>query len=323
MSLIGGVVGASKLLNFNIKKLLNAMGIAGASCPILAGQKWEDIEGPSIMCKYNAWAGWCAQLATVAALMAEKGFTGDPSIFDGELDFGLISGSGFFKPEILMGNLGKDWHILKSAPKAYPCCRANHSGIQALQKIILENEIKISEIKEIKVMGDLFLLEPNRKALDIENSIDTQFSNAYIFAVAAIYPDFAGPLWQMPILYNRPEIKKLARKIKVEIHPKTYDMLKESAKKGVKITSMTSRAIIPNVLVKVKTEKEEYIGEEFAPKGTINNPMSEIEILDKFKGNSCFSLITQSKIEKSIDLIQNLEKLENLEKLMGLLRIKS
>jgi len=77
-TVFGGAAGAGNLLRFDVNKMTNAFGIVGASCPVPAGSKWETITGPAVMVKYNAWAGWVAQLATVAALMAEKALPGIP-----------------------------------------------------------------------------------------------------------------------------------------------------------------------------------------------------------------------------------------------------
>ena len=320
-ALLGGVAGAGNLLDFDVGKMTNALGIAGASCPVLGGQKWETITGPAIMCKFNAWAGWCAQLATVAVLMADKGFTGDTTILDGDLGFWQIAGSAFFKPENLLGGLGKVWYVLESSYKLFPCCAANHPGLQAIHKIIKEHGIRVGEIEEIVVKGNLFLLEPNRMVMEVTNFADTQFRNAYIYAVSILYSDAVGPAWQMPSIFNCPEVKTLAKKVKVELYPKTSEILANAVKKRIREPSLIQQAITYNNIVELTARGEKFIAEETAMKGSPTNPASEDELLAKFRNNASFSMLPSDRVETIIKMINQLEEVDDITELTGLLTI--
>ena len=312
-TLLGGVAGAGRLFEFDAYKMRNALGIAGASCPVPGGQKWETITGPAIMVKYNAWAGWCSQLATVATLLAEKRFTGDTTILDGERGFWVLVGSPFFKPENLLGGLGKVWHILDSALKLYPTCQINQAGIQAIHKIIREHNIKPGEIEGILVKGDPLYLTPNRTGMKVTNFGDMQFLNAYIFAAAILYDDIAGPAWQMPSVFDRPELKVLAKKVKVELHPRTSEVLAKAIKTGI------GRPFILNVVVEITARGEKFTAEEVAPKGDPTNPVTEDEILAKFRNNASFSMLPSSRVELVIKMISQLEEVDDITELTKLL----
>ena len=91
-TVFGAVAGAAKLANLDVETICNAFGIAGASTAVPGNIKWHHVTGPSIMCKYNCWTGWLSQLSTTAVLAAEKGFTGDTTIFDGEYGYWQIVG---------------------------------------------------------------------------------------------------------------------------------------------------------------------------------------------------------------------------------------
>ena len=314
---LGGVAGAGNLLGFDVNKMTNALGIAGASCPVPATQKWETITGPAVMCKYNAWSGWCSQLGTVASLMADDGFTGDTTILDGERGFWALIGSPFFKPEKLLGGLGEVWRILESAIKLYPTCQINHAGIQALHRIIQEHNIKPGEIQEIVVKGDPLYLTPNRGGTKVTNFGDMQFLNSYIFAAAVLYDDFAGPAWQMPAIFNRPELKTLAEKVKVELHPRTSEVLANAIKTG------TGRPFIMNVIVEVTARGEKFAAEETAPKGAPANPASEAEILAKFRNNASFSMIPSSRVEEIIQMTGQLDEVDDISKFTRLLTVNN
>lgn len=315
-TLLGGVAGAGNLLKLNNEKMINALGIAGASCPIPATQKWEILTCPAIMCKYNAWAGWCAQLATVAALMAEKGFTGDPSIFDGELGFWKLIGSATYKPENMVNKLGKEWKILETAFKLMPTCQINQTGAEVLRRIIQKNNLDINNIKEIKIFGDPLFLTPNRNTDKLEGFGDMQFLNKYIFAASVLYNDFTGPLWQLPIIYKKEEMESIANKIKVCLHPKTSEVLIKKISEGI------DRPFILEVIVEINMMNgDKFIDQGSSPKGSTNNPASQNEIIDKFVNNASFSMINTHKIENIISMVEKLDELKDINSLTKLLVI--
>jgi len=314
-TLLGGVVGAGNLLGFDVNKMTNALGIVGASCPVPATQKWELITGPMTMVKYNAWSGWCSQLNTVAALMAADGFTGDTTILDGERGFWALIGSPFFKPEKLFDRLGEYWYVLESAPKMYPCCQSNHTGIQALHKIIQENNIKPEEIEGILLKVDPLSLTPNRMGMKVTSFADMQFVNAFIYAASILYYDMIGPAWQMPVIFNRPELKALAERIKFELHPRASEVVAENIKKG------TGRPFILNVIAEVRARGQKFTWEEEFPRGDPANPASKAEILAKFRNNASFSMLPSSRVEEIIQMTGQLEKVDDITKLTELLTI--
>ncbi len=312
-TVFGGAAGAGKLLRLDVNKMTNSFGIVGASCPVLGGWKWETITGPAIMVKYNAWTGWIAQLATVAALLAEKGFTGDTTILDGDCGFWRIVGSPFFKPEKLFDGLGRVWHIVESSPKLYPCCAVNHTGIQALHKIMREHDIKPEEVEEIVVKGDTVFQTPNRTGMKVTNFADMQFLNAYIFAVSVFYADLVGPAWQMPAIYNNPKVKALAERIKIENHPQHTEIMTAKIKSG-------KPHLFRDVIVEITARGEKFRAEEVCPRGDPGNPATESEILAKFRNNVSFSMLPSSRGEEIIETINKLEEVDDITKFTSLLR---
>jgi len=312
-SIFGGVAGACKLLKLDEQKTLNAFGIAGASTPVPAGIKWEHISGPSIMVKYNAWSGWVAQLATVAALLAEKGLTGDTNILDGEWGFWKIVGSPFFNLDNLLKGLGSVWHIKEIDFKPYPVCRLNHAGIEAISSIVQEHGIKPEEIKEIVVKGDPYLKTPNRMTTKVKSFVDMQFSNINIFAAAACYGNNPSPAWMMPATFNDPRIKSLSKKVRIDKHPRSEELITSKIKAG-------KLPIFWNTIVEITTKGGRKFSKEItAPKGTPANPMTEVEIVKKFRTNASYSVIPGSRVEEIIQIIKALEKLDDIAELSKLL----
>jgi len=216
--------------------------------------------------------------------------------------------------ENLLGGLGEVWHVLEASPKLYPSCGITHTSIQALHKITREYNIKPEEIEEIVIKGDPLFQTPNRMGVKVTNFADMQFLNAYIFAAAILYEDIAGPAWQMPAIYNRPELKALAKKVKIEEHPRTTELLTALIKSG-KFPRFS------DVIVEITAKGQKFTAEEVAPKGAPANPMTEVEILAKFRNNASFSMLTSSRVEEIIEMIGQMERLDDITKLTRLLTI--
>jgi 2-methylcitrate dehydratase PrpD len=314
-TIFGGVAGASRLLGLNKIKTANALGIAGASTPVGAGIKWNYIDGPVIMVKYNAWSGQVAQLATVSVLLADKGFTGDATILDGERGFWKIAGSPVFNKEVLLSGLGKEWHLHEIEFKPYPTCRFNHAGIEAISKIVRENGLKPSDIIQIVVKGDPYLQTPNRMITDVNSFTDMQFSNVYIFAAAVLYGDKPSPAWMMPATYNDPVIKALSKKILIAKHPQSEEFIYRKVKMN-RLPSFWDTIVEIDVVGGKK-----FTVEVKNPKGTMGNQVTEAELVEKFLINASYSPLPTAKMQKIIKLCQGLENMDDVTELTRLLSV--
>ena len=311
-TIFGAVAGACKLLGLGRLETLNAFGIAGASVPVPAGVKWEFINGPAIMVKFNAWAGWVSQLATVATLLAEKGFTGDTTILDGDFGFWKIVGSPFFKTDLLFGGLGEVWY--KDVEfKLYPVCGLNRAGIEGIRSIMAEHGINPEEIEEIVVKADPFIVTPNRMMTEVESFADMQYSNVNIFAVAAFYGDRPSPAWQMPLIYHDPQVKVLARKVRIEKYPGSDELIADALKK--------EKPLAMNTLVELSARGGKFMLEVKTPKGRPSNPLTEAELIEKFKMNASFSMLPSMRIPEIITTILGLEELDDIGRLTRLLTV--
>jgi 2-methylcitrate dehydratase PrpD len=313
-TIFGGVAGACKLLRLEPLKTLNALGIAGATTPVPAVMKWQYTSGPAIMVKYNAWSGWVSQLATVAALLAEKGLTGDTTILDGEWGFWKIVGSPFFNVENLLEGLGKVWHVKEIDFKPYPTCRLNHAGIEGINRIMQQHEVKPEEIEEITVRGDPLLKTPNRMNTEVESFVDLQFSNVNVFSLAAFYGNSPSPAWQMPVTYDNPRIKGLSKKVKIETHPRSENLITSRIRAG-------KLPVFWDTIVEITDRGgKKFTTEITTPKGTPDNPMTETELVEKFRNNASYSILASSRVEQIIEIMKCLEKVDDVTELTRLLR---
>ena len=313
-TVFGGTAGACRLLKMESTKITHALGMTGNSVPVAGQTKQMMTATEAPMWKYASWSAWVAPIATTSALLANKGFTSDPTIFDGEWGFWKMYGSAFFHENVIFDGLGTKWHLLDAEFKPYPQCRCNHAAIDGIKKIIMENKIQAKEIEQILVEGDAWLQARLRSGKEILCQGDTQFCVAYGFANAAINGPNPSPEWEKPSTYNDPRIKELMGKVKVAKHPQADEIL------GGKI----SRGEFPlfwDTRVEITAKGRKFVVDvpKSEIKGDPGNPMTIEELKKKFDINATYSGLPKKKIEKAKDFILGLEKMTDVNQLFSCL----
>lgn len=312
VAIFGAVVGAGKILGLNDKQMASAIGIAGTVMPAPTLQKWEHQAGPASMMKYGSSTGLVAELATIAALLAEKGFTADPAFLDGEWSLQKVLGVSSFEPERIVADLGKSWHMDAVSMKAFPCCGGNHTTIQALLRILNDNGIEPDDIDEIVVTGDAWMFTPNRCQESVESYADAQFSNAYLTALVPYYGAKPSPAWQTPEVYRDPRVLAMMRKVKIVIDPGTATHSGQAGGGGWSVNR--------SVLVEVSAKGKRYSAEERTAKGSKDDPFTDEEIRAKFLANASYSKVSLVKAEQAMDMAYQVETLSHVSELMDLVR---
>jgi 2-methylcitrate dehydratase PrpD len=156
----GAAAAASKVLDLEFEETVNALGLAGTQA---AGLLESDHSGS--MGKHLH-AGKSAQTGVISAMLAEKGFTGAPSIIEGREGFMNAMVFPCVSPsltnldrrnfEVEMDKIIQDgrYHIMGIYFKIYPVCRHLHSSIDAMADIYYKMKldgIKVSDISSIKI----------------------------------------------------------------------------------------------------------------------------------------------------------------------------
>jgi len=136
---------AGKVLGLNVDQMVNAIGISAChnhtiGCPTA---------GKLTMMK-NTVDPMSTQSGVLAALMAEKGFTGTEAIFEGKEGFMDVYGPDW-DVDALIGGLGKSFKILECSMKAFPTEALTHTHISATIKIMNENDINYKDIDTVTI----------------------------------------------------------------------------------------------------------------------------------------------------------------------------
>jgi 2-methylcitrate dehydratase PrpD len=300
----GAVTAAGKLLNLDISQLVNALGIAGTNAPLPCNMKTvEGHLGNSSMVKNNF--GTAAHTGVLSALLAQKGFTGPPDIFEGDNGFWKMYGSNRCDLNRLTSDLGHQYQILDMGFKAYSSCGATHGAIDGVRTIMAHNDINASDVSSVTIRVPAVIAKMPWSSREIPATMyAAEFSIPY--TVALMITDLAGkpgPEWYEPVILNNPAVVSVLQKVYVEPDAEA-DRLRSD---GILLTK-----------VEIVVQDRKYSARVEYPKGNVKNPMSEKELEDKFKYLVGLALPVR-KVNKINRILQNLETLGNVNELTELL----
>ena len=214
---IGAAAGVGLLLGLDEGRLAHAMGLAGHHSQIPTNAKFAHTPPPAAMTKYGT-AGWQGTGAVVAGLLAELGYVGDTTLFEGEMGFWRFVGSEKWEPEKVTDALGERWDFQELQYKPYPACRLAHTALDCFFELRDEHGFAASDIEELKVVSHPYGAHPNSLNTRITNNIDAQFSIPYIFSVAA-HRLPVGAEWQDAETMADPGIAAFMERVRYEVHP--------------------------------------------------------------------------------------------------------
>jgi 2-methylcitrate dehydratase len=244
------------------------------------------------------------QSGVLAALLAEKGYTGPEHVVDGKEGLAHCFGPDW-KLNLLTDGLGESWRITQCGMKAYPTEALTHTPISAVLELVKGNDLRPDEIKEVHIRSlaraaDI-LADPSKYDPHTKETAD--HSLPYVIA-AAIADRQVTPLQFTDAKINDPTIRAQLHKVKVVADPEIEKVFPGLQRVVVKITTTDGRTF----------EKQlDY------PTGDPRNPVSDKGIEEKFEALA-EPLMNAPSRRKLIDAIWNMEKIGNVSELMGLMK---
>jgi 2-methylcitrate dehydratase PrpD len=302
-TIFGGTAASGLLLELDPARMAHALGIAGSIAPVSARQKFMTTL-PVGMSKHLM-AGWVCGAEITSALLADMGYIGDTTVFEGEYGFWRFSGYPHWDPDAVFKELGESWQFVGGTNyKLYPCCGVFRTALDCFIDVIAENDIQPQEIESIRVYMELekFGVKPIWLNTEIMTPIDAQFSAAYNFAVAA-HRVKIGPEWQELGTLKNASILDLMKKISIEPHP---DFAKHEA--------ATADLGKVEVVARGKTFSEERRHAKGSPSPEAYQ-MSDNELVDKYR-HQALRILPVHKLDETVDNILGLECIEDMSVLM-------
>lgn len=289
----GSVLGVSKLLQLSTQNMLYSVGIAAS---LTSGLKRNF--GTLTKALH---AGKAAENGVVAALLAQKGFTSDPTILEGKKGFCHIF-SGQYDLKEAVNKLDTFVSIRQGGFKLYPCCGSAAAALDALLFMIEKYSINIDGIVQVQV-GSVPLVVDDLVYRQPKSVYEAKFSMNFLAALALCEKEVSLENLVEEKLGD-PRIRKLMKKV-------TLSVDSEMAQAGYRGTWSA------RVKVKMK-EGSEFSERVDIPRGQPENPMSPSQLIGKYQRCARY-VLSEERINQSLDWITHLEKLEDISSLMSVI----
>ena len=291
---------AGKLYDLDLDQTIAAVGISSSSHFTLGG-----VVAGHLTNMKNTAAPLASQAGVIAALIAREGYSGPVEVFEGKEGVFEVIDSVEWRPDWVLKDLGKDFMITKCAYKAFPTEALTHQPISAALQVCQEGNLTAEDISEIlvetTVRGADILSDPSKFKPRTKETAD--HSLPYVVAAAVADGNVLPSSFSDEKLKD-PRIWALLGKIKVVADPEIDAMFP-----GVK----RARVTITN------NEGQSFTAQVDNAKGSPLNPMSDEEIISKFRANAG-SILSKEQQDKVIDLTWRFDELEEIVSYMELLR---
>jgi 2-methylcitrate dehydratase len=244
------------------------------------------------------------QSGMLAALMAEKGYTGPEHVIDGKEGLTHVFGPEW-KLNILTDGLGDSWRITQCGMKAFPTEALTHTPISAVLDIVKSNDLKPDQVIKIQIRSlaraaDI-LSDPSK--YDPRSKETADHSLPYVIAAALAERQVTPVQFTMEKIMD-PTIRAQLQKVEVVADPEIEKVFPALQRVIVNITTTDGRMF---------TKQLDY------PKGDPRNPLTDQDVEEKFAALA-EGVLSQKAQKKLKDAIWNLDKIGSVSKLMALMK---
>jgi len=244
------------------------------------------------------------QSGVLAALLAEKGYTGPEHVIDGKEGLTHVFGPDW-KLELLTEGLGDSWRITQCGMKFFPTEALTHAPISAVLDLVKENNLHPENVEKIQIRSlaraaDI-LSDPSKYDPHTKETAD--HSLPYVIAAALVDRQVAPLQFTMEKIMD-PTIRTQLKKVEVVADPEIEKVF----------------PALQRVIVDIRTTDGRSFRKQLDyPKGDPRNPLSDQEIEEKFSALA-EGVLSSSAQKKLKDAIWSLEKIGSVSKLMALMK---
>ena len=290
---------AARMLHLDWTRMQHAIGISAS-----ARATFGAVTAGKLTMMKNTVDPMATQGGVLAALLAEKGYTGPEHVIDGKE--GLVHCLGpDWNLDILTDGLGESWRITQCGMKAFPTEALTHTPISAVLALVKDHDLKPHHVAKVHIRttarGADILSDPSKYDPHTKETAD--HSLPYVIA-AAIAERQVTPLQFTMEQIRHPAIREQLAKIVVSADPEIERVF----------------PALQRVIVTIHTSDGRELSQQLDyPKGDPRNPLTDREVEEKFEALSG-PVMTQTARRKAIGAIWALEKQASVTELMKLLK---
>jgi len=288
---------AAKMLHLPADQMVHAMGISGCHNHTLGC-----VTAGKLSMMKNTVDPMAVQAGVMAALMAQKGYSGTEAIFEGKEGVMDVFGPDWDTSKLLDG-LGDSFRILNCSMKAFPTEALSHTHLTAVLKIVREHNISHNQIEEVVITTIAracdILFDSHKYRPESRETAD--HSLPYCVAVALVDHQVTTQSFSEEKLKD-PRIWEVIDKIRGEASQEFEKLFP---------AKQPSRIVIRTTDGRKFSEYLEY------PKGDPREPMTDDDLEIKFNSLS-ENVLSESRQKEIQGMIQNCESLSVREFMAGL-----
>ncbi len=293
---------SGRIYDLDAEQLVAAAGISGSSHYTLGG-----VVAGQLTNMKNTADPLATQAGVLAAQMAAEGYEGPTEVIEGKEGFQHVLHNVELKPEILLKGLGESFMILDCGYKAFPTEALTHQPMSAVQLIMSKHGLVAEDLAKIHIQttarGADILSDPSKYDPQTKETAD----HSLPYCLAAVAAD--GGVFPNSFEQNKlfdPRIRNLLSKIEVVANDE-IDALFPGTKRAIAtITTNDGRELVETV--------------DHA-KGSPQNPLSDDELIAKFRANS-EAVLDASAQDRIIDATLDFESCQEIGAYMELLKTR-
>jgi 2-methylcitrate dehydratase len=290
---------AGRALHLPWEQIQHAIGISASRQATLGA-----VTAGKLTMMKNTVDPMATQSGMLAALLAEKGYSGPEHVVDGKEGLTHCFGPDW-KLNLLIDDLGEGWRITQCGMKFFPTEALTHAPISAVLDLVKENDLQPDQVTKIQIRSlaraaDI-LSDPSKYDPHTKETAD--HSLPYVIAAALAERQVTPVQFTMEKIMD-PTIRAQLKKVEVVADPEIEKVFPALQRVIVNISTTDGRTL---------TKQLDY------PKGDPRNPLSDQEIEEKF--SALAEGVMSEKAQKKLkDAIWNLEKAGSVTKLMALMK---
>ena len=290
---------AARMLGLTEDQAVAACGISGSSHFTLGG-----VVAGHLTNMKNTADPMATEAGVRAAMLASTGYTGPVELFEGKEGVFEVVRNVAWNPTKMLDGLGSEFLITDCGYKAFPTEALTHQPITAVLEVMSAHDIDPHNVAEVLVKtttrGADILSDPSKYEPQTKETAD--HSLPYCIAVAVTKGNVLPSDFEEEALAD-PFIRETLPKIVVVADPEI-----DAVFPGVK------RAIVT-----ITTDDgQSYTVQEDHAKGRAENPLTDEELVAKFRANASHAL-TESAMDRVVDATFALEEIATVGEYMKLL----
>jgi 2-methylcitrate dehydratase PrpD len=292
---LGAAVACGSLLRLDPAKLKAALGIAASAAGGIQRQQGSMVK--------PFHAGNSARHGAEAALLASNGFTADPAIFEAPRGFcDTFFGPGACDYEKIIANLGQPYFLESPGMglKFHPCSAPQFLAADAALHLKHEHKIDFANVAKMEVS-----IPPERYkrhySAEVKTGLRGKFAINYVVAMAFLDGKLEIQTFTDEYV-NQTRVQEALGKVKVIIdesipEPGPYCPVSVELRDGARYSYTAKIA-----------------------KGDQRNPLSEAEVMAKFRANAKLA-ISEKQSEALASAVATLESVDNVKTIADLLTV--